>query len=151
MDKHEWYADSGATSHMTDKRYFFETFQSFQPGNRTIRCIVKDNALLSANGIGSTRIKRKFGGKWSLGIVHNVLYVPNLGANLFSIGVATQRGVTATFQDDGVTLSKNGKNFASGIVQERIDIEWTLLYQNQSWKQRILLLCCTRWKHSTLA
>lgn len=114
MDKHEWYADSGARSHMTDKRCFFETFQSIKPGSRTIRGIGKDNALLSAHGIGSIRIKRKIGGKWSLGTIHNVLYVPNLGANLFSIGVATQRGVTATFQDDRVTLSKNGKNVASG-------------------------------------
>lgn len=135
---------------MTDKRFFFETFQSIKPGNRTIRGIGKDNAFLTARGIGSMRIKRKVGGKWSLGTIHNVLYVPNLGANLFSIGVATQRRVTATFQDDGVTLSKNEKMLhQESFRREMMSNGLCCIRTNHGNKG--FCCCCMKWKHSAVA
>ena len=113
-DKRGWYADSGSSTHMTDQRSLFDTFTAIQPGDRVVRGIGKDNKPLHALGIGEICIERKVNGRLITGKLYAVLYVPNLGVNLFSIGAATQHGVTATFQDNQVTLSKNGKVVAAG-------------------------------------
>ena len=115
-DKRGWYADSGSSTHMdmTDQRSLFDTFTAIQPGDRVVRGIGKDNKPLHALGIGEICIERKVNGRLITGKLYAVLYVPNLGVNLFSIGAAKQHGVTATFQDNQVTLSKNGKVVAAG-------------------------------------
>ncbi len=43
------------------------------------------------------------------GIINGVLYVPNLGTNLFSIAAATTAGIEVNFVRDQVTLSQKGK------------------------------------------
>ncbi len=42
-------------------------------------------------------------------LIPNVLYIPKLGTNLFSIGAATSQGVKATFTNDEVHFYKDGK------------------------------------------
>ena len=109
-----WYADSGASQHMTDQRSVFASFRPIPPGTRAIKGIGKDNEPLFALGIGDIKIKTRISKDWHDGIIYEVLYVPNLGATLFSIGAATERGVKAIFDSDGVTCVKNEKVVATG-------------------------------------
>ncbi|XP_057376223.1 uncharacterized protein LOC130697331 [Daphnia carinata] len=109
-----WYADSGASEHMTDNRALFTDMKSTQSGKRLIKGVGKDNKALHVTGIGNISIRSNVDGEWHDGILRGVLFVPNLGVNLFSIGAATERGAIASFDKDGVKLEKNGKVVAVG-------------------------------------
>jgi hypothetical protein len=53
-------------------------------------------------GFGSVTISSDVNQKVTLKTLPEVLYVPGLGVNLFSIGAATASGLTAEFKDDKV-------------------------------------------------
>ena len=57
-------------------------------------------------------------GEWQDGKLENVLYVPLLRKNLFSIGACTARGHVFVIRDDGIDIySKQNKLIAHGIKQ----------------------------------
>lgn len=57
-----------------------------------------------------------FNGKdWIIATIHNILYVPGLATNLFSIGAAAERGIKTTFERGVCIMSKAGKQVASGV------------------------------------
>lgn len=114
LSPNSWYADSGASQHMTDQMSFFKTFRPIEPNTRAVKGIGKSNKSLYALGIGDVQIKSQVNGIWHNGIINDVLYVPDLGANLFSIGAATERSVKAVFDREGLSLIKNGKTVATG-------------------------------------
>lgn len=109
-----WYADSGSSAHMTDQRQFFSSFNPLEIGERTIKGVGKDNEPLNVAGIGTVIVQSQVNEDHHEVILHQVLFVPNLGANLLSIGTATDRGCTAVFDETGVQLIKNGKTVATG-------------------------------------
>ena len=51
------------------------------------------------------------------GILRDVLYVPGLGANLFSIGAAINLGVTAVLNQQNVHLFRNNHLELAGVRQ----------------------------------
>lgn len=99
---------------MSDNRALFDYMQPIPPGKRLIKGVGKNNEALQATGIGSISIRSKVDGEWHDGTLCNVLFVPNLGVNLFSIGATTERGVIASFDNHGVKLTNNGKIVGTG-------------------------------------
>lgn len=110
-----WHADSGCTKHMTDDRSMFTTFSSINPGTRTVKGIGKNNSPLAVLGIGDVRIRSQVNDDWHDGMIHGVLFVPDLGMTLFSIGEATDRGMKATFDNASVIITKGEKTVATGV------------------------------------
>ena len=108
----DWYADSGATYHMTDQRSFFTTFKEVPPGTWKVNGV--GNAQLDTLGIGNIPIHSFVHGEKNEGELRDVLYVPGLGTNLFSIGIATDAGVNVNFTKDKVDFIKNNKKIMSG-------------------------------------
>lgn len=53
-------------------------------------------------GHGTVYIKRLVNGIWLEGLLKNVLYVPNLNKNLFSIGACMHKDYKVTFKGDYV-------------------------------------------------
>jgi hypothetical protein len=113
-NKTDWFADSGATQHMTDQRHLFNSFIPVTTGNRPVIGIGTDNAPLNVQGHGTIKIRSKVDGTWHEGTLHNVLYVPNIGVNLFSIGAAADMGLTFTIDKKKVDLFLNSKLVATG-------------------------------------
>ena len=113
-NKTDWFADSGATQHMTDQRHLFNSFIPVTTGNRPVIGIGTDNAPLNVQGHGTIKIGSKVDGAWHEGTLHNVLYVPNIGVNLFSIGAAADMGLTFTIDKKKVDLFLNSKLVATG-------------------------------------
>lgn len=121
FDSECWYADSGASEHMSDNRSLFDTLQPIPPGKRLIKGVGKNNEAHQATGIGNISIRSKVDGVWHNGTLSNVLFVPNLGVNLLSIEATTERGVTASFDKRGVKLTNNGKIVGTGSkIQQRL-------------------------------
>lgn len=84
-------ADSGCTSHMSPNYEWFENYSQLA-SPRPIR--LGDDKLLHAVGVGTVTTNR--------GKLTNVLFVPKLCTNLFSISAATEKGVVFEFTSSKV-------------------------------------------------
>jgi len=104
-----WCADSGATTHMTDNRDLFTNFVAVTH-TWNVKGIGSDNKRLQVKGYGDIKIRSTHSStNMHDGILQKVLYVPSLGANLFSIGAATDLGLTAIFCQGNVHLYRNNQ------------------------------------------
>lgn len=83
-----WFADSGASQHMSDQRWMFSTFNLVKKGSYPVKWIGSDYCPLQATGRGNICIRSKIGGYWMNNIINDVFFVPKLGANLFSVRAA---------------------------------------------------------------
>ena len=108
----DWYANSGATHHMTDQRSFFTIFKEVPPGTWKVNGV--GNTQLDTRGIGTVPIHSFVHGVKVEGELLDVLYVPDLGTNLFSIGTATDTGTEVHFTQDKVAFFKNNQQIMSG-------------------------------------
>ena len=113
-NKTDWFSDFGATPHMTDQRHLFNSFIPVTTGNRPVIGIGTDNAPLNVQGHGKIKIRSKVDSAWHEGTLHNVLNVPNIGVNLFSIGAAADTGLTFTIDKKIAHLFLNSKLVATG-------------------------------------
>ena len=90
---------------MSHKREFFANFKPIPLGNWKVKGI--GGTVLHATGYGNIPIKSTIDGQELDGVLDDVLYVPGLGANIFSIGSTTDAGVQVTFVDDSAVFKKN--------------------------------------------
>ena len=72
---------------MTDQRSFFSSFKEIDCETWKVNGI--GGAQLNAMGIGTIPVYSYVHGERKNGEFHDVLFVPGLGTNLFSIGIAT--------------------------------------------------------------
>lgn len=120
-DENIWYGDTGATEHMTDKRMWFTNFKPICKGIRSV--YVADNRRLPVRGVGDIVTPREIDGVQKRGILTNVLYILELKRNLFSIGLAnekgnsfiTRNGKCELYHDEG-----NGPKIMEGIRQGKL-------------------------------
>jgi hypothetical protein len=117
--------DSGASKHMSDQRSFFSTFRPMNAGTWSVKgnifffsssFIFKTNFFshpdlpgigdseLDALGIGNIDVLVEVDKVTTSKTLTEVLYVPGLGSNLFSVGAATANGLVATFDDNKVII-----------------------------------------------
>ena len=131
----DFFADSGATQHMSDQRHIMSNFIAVSPGTQVVKGI--GNTSLTVLGIGDVRviscvegqsIQGRFMAYISFtfnfllidihllvqGVLKGVLFVPQLGANLFSIGAATRGGAEVFFSGETVSLTKSGRTEIQG-------------------------------------
>jgi hypothetical protein len=76
----DWYADSGATQHMSDQRFFFNTFKDVKPGSWKVNSF---GTQLNVLGIASLAINSFVDGKKIERELCDVLYVPGLETYFF--------------------------------------------------------------------
>jgi len=104
----EWFADSGATEHMTDKREWFQSFQSID--NLTWSVSVADDHKLYVRGVGDIIVQAKVNDTITLLKLKNVLYVPKLRRNLISTSRLTEKRVAILhIRDICKMISDDGK------------------------------------------
>ena len=103
-----WMIDSGCTNHMTYERNLFKEFIPME--NKKVR--IGNGDCIPAKGKGSVSIKTNSGTK----IISDVLYVPDIDKNLFSVGQLIEKGFKLLFGD------KYCRNFDS-TKQEILQVE----------------------------
>ena len=103
----DWFADSGATQHMSDQREAMMNFISIPEGSWCVNGI--GSSKYEVKGKGDVPIWTMINGNRNPGMIKNVLYVPELGTNLFSIAAVIDLGVKATFSGTCVNFfTQNG-------------------------------------------
>lgn len=105
----DWYIDSGATQHMSDQHNLFINFCPFTLGNWLVKGIGSTNMPLQAQGKGDIRIRSRMDGIWHEGIIKDVVYVPNLGANLFSVRSSAKTELVIIFLGNKVNITRQDK------------------------------------------
>lgn len=100
-NKYRWIIDSGSTSNICNDRSRFSTFTSIK--NRQVE--VANKKFSKIKGVGSVhfRIRAKNGSLLNIRL-SNVLYVPELASNLFSVKKFTNAGHSAKFEKDFTEL-----------------------------------------------
>ncbi len=63
-DPTKWYADSGASQHMSDQKWMFHNYKEIIPGSRPVKGIGVDSKPLQIHGQGDIAIKCLIGRKW---------------------------------------------------------------------------------------
>lgn len=101
----EWFADSGATQHMTGNQDLLVNFVPAGPERWMVSRIGESE--LTVAGQGDVSVKATVNGITLERIMRGVLLVPGLGINLYSIGSATDAGVEVHFANNTVTFSHN--------------------------------------------
>ena len=88
-----WYIDSGATSHYTNNREWMSEYHTISP-----RTIVGHSGVgLKAIGQGNVAVDMVVDGESSTILLQDVLYVPGIIENLFSVRCALCKGCEIHF------------------------------------------------------
>ena len=107
-----WYLDSGATQHMTSSTASISTFKWTKP----VKVYLGDNRFVISEGSGTIALKMLLPENADIpAILTDVLYVPQLMKNLFSVSRATSQGCSVTFNNDQCII-KNATNLTVGIA-----------------------------------
>lgn len=107
-----WLADSDATHHMTSHREWFTQYKSLSKDSLAIT--IGDNTMLHAAGRGQIVVDVIINGRKIQHTLGDVLHVPGIKRNLFSIGAATDRGIEAKLGRCILKLFRNGALIATG-------------------------------------
>ena len=102
-----WVIDSGASSHMVWDECILRDYREFDvPEN----VYLGDSRVLRALGTGSVNMSFPLpGGEVFTTSLKNVLYVPEMAINLFSVFAVIKEGNYVLFDDDNVRIFSNAK------------------------------------------
>jgi hypothetical protein len=112
----KWVLDSGASTHICADK---ELFHTIRPTDSIIKW-GSNNAEIKASGIGEIKIKFKNTNR--LASLNQVLYVPELGVNLISLGIIRDKGFMAKFDKNSCKIYNNEFILAEGIYINNLSI-----------------------------
>lgn len=107
----KWISDSGASAHMSNNAAWFTDYRK-SAIERYVT--VGDGKKLRVSGSGTIGIESLVNGVWQANKMTNVLHVPELATNLFSIGAAAEKRITTVFSGNECCMTYNGKIVTSG-------------------------------------
>lgn len=112
-DEDIWLADSGASKHMTFRKDFFT---SLNPISEIHHEKIADDKLLPTEGSGTIVITEHISGKFVERELHNVLYVPEMRRNLFSVATINDKQFSFhAYEKFCEVRDKDGKLSSSGV------------------------------------
>ena len=114
-----WIIDSGASCHMCSSKDDFAEYTVLEKAE----CVtIADGTKVQVVGKGSVKHRVKVGRDKQRNVtVNDVLHVPNLNANLFSVKAATQRGFVVQFGHTRCWLKdKYGIVHAMGTIKNKL-------------------------------
>lgn len=89
LNSKDWYMDTGASKHMCCDKRMFKTMHERQV---TKKIKIGDGTLLNVRGVGTVIVYAWNGSIFIKTILSDVLYVPDLKFNLFSVGHVMDKG-----------------------------------------------------------
>lgn len=141
----QWLVDTGASQHMCRDRKLFTTYSSLS--NKSV--IVGNGSAISAHGCGQVAVQVYDGYKWINTTIDNVLYVPELKTNLFSVNRATERGYVMIIAGNMCKFIKEKKVCAVAIRTG--DMYWMDVRYNCETANVTQIKCSLKEWHERLA
>ena len=117
--EYPWLIDSRASSHMTKERHVLSNLQEFEePENVALG----DGRVVKALGYGRVQMNMLFPGtEAKKAVLYDVLYVPKLTCNLFSVRAAVAKGNAVEFSpNDCCIWDQNGKLRGKGSLADKL-------------------------------
>lgn len=102
----KWLVDSGASHHMT---YQKELFCEYERLSTPKVVMIGDGRHLNALGIGKIKLMAFDGEEYVSCSINNVLHVPKLKINLFSVGSVVCNGFQVSMTNDQCVFSKDNR------------------------------------------
>lgn len=112
--KEIWLTDSGASRHITFRREWLTEYH--QSDGETV--VLGDNSVCEVKGHGTVVAEKYINGAWVNCRIENVLHVPSMNKNLFSVGVCTNKGFEVRFKGQSVEILSDNTVIAQGVRQE---------------------------------
>ncbi|KAF2891014.1 hypothetical protein ILUMI_15159, partial [Ignelater luminosus] len=114
-DDETWIADSGASEHMSNQKEWFENYYQF---DKPTEIKIGNGSVINAQGKGKISLIAFDGQDCIPTELNDVLYVPDIKFNLFSIGAAFDKGYTMMTDNKTCKIIKGNDVYAIGL---RID------------------------------
>lgn len=121
-----WYLDSGASQHMSSKKSWFIEYEELL---HPIPVKMGNGEVIYAKGKGKINIKAYNGTYWIEKHIDNVLHVPDLQYNLFSLTSVLDKGYKLYSDHLHCSLKRNGEIVAVG---ERIGNLYTMKFRTNT-------------------
>lgn len=96
----EWYVDSGASNHMSNRRDWFINYR--QTDNKEVNCV--NNVKLTSKGAGDVQITLKDTEKPLT--ISNMSYISGLNTNLLSVSALVRKNMSVVFSEKGCQIFK---------------------------------------------
>ncbi|XP_010509605.1 PREDICTED: uncharacterized protein LOC104785999 isoform X2 [Camelina sativa] len=111
FDETMWMVSRDSTNHMTPFKKFFTTL------DRSQRALLMDGSNIMAEGKGDVKIRTKEGKKK---LIRNVLFVPGININVFSVDQMASRGYSRIIIKDKCIFQKmkTGEIFGETVWEE---------------------------------
>ena len=138
-----WIIDSGATSHMTHERDLLMNYTSFSDPKEVM---VGDGEHIEAEGKGWLFIR----GDIKPRVVKDVLYVPKMPVNLFSVKAALKQGYSISFSKNQVKVEHDGQPVPAFFDGCLFTIDLGILNKNTSSTQEAYPACSLETWHKRL-
>lgn len=108
----EWFVDSGCSDHLVKDRQLFE---ELKPLAKPVKiAVAKNDESIVATHSGTVKLFCIVGGKCVPCTVSDVLYVPSLRFNLFSVVKVESKGMRVVFDNGQVKVYKDSEVLVSG-------------------------------------
>ena len=118
-----WIIDSGASQDVCKRR---EVFKEVCPTDQVKRVYVGDNSIVEVKWQGDVPIELRIGSKKREGILKEVLYVPEMANNLFSVRRAAKQGMAITFVGNMCKIVDTRSGELVGVGYNEGDDLWHL-------------------------
>ena len=98
--------DSGASQHMVFDRGSFTNYEAFKD---PIPIQLGNDTTIQAEGKGSIKMNLDINNEQKEGILTQVLYIPEIRKNLFSVGKVINKDLMLHFKGNDTTFYRNNK------------------------------------------
>ena len=103
----KWLIDSSASRIMCSNCHWFHQYSPLSP---PIMITLGDNSTIPATGQGCIQVQMNAGGHYEHTMLHDVLYMPDMGRNLLLVSHFVHRGVEVRFKGDNCQIMDEAKN-----------------------------------------
>jgi transposase InsO family protein len=111
----DWLADSGSSHHMSDQRAWFTNFTAVPTGTWPVQAVAGHTTFVE--GIRDIPIEIYIRDQWEHGLLTDVLYVPALQRNLFSVSSAAFKNVDTLYTRTGCRMMADGNVLMEGSLE----------------------------------
>ena len=111
----DWFADNGSSHHMSNQRSWFTNFTTVPVGTWPVEAVVGHTTFVE--GFGDIGIEIFIHYQWERGVLTDILFVPTLQRNLFSVSSATLKNINTLYTNTGCQMLADGIVLMEGSLE----------------------------------